>query len=88
MTPEIEIVSAFRKSSYSAQSGNCVELALAFRKSSYSAQNDACVELAHTPLGGRALRDSKTPSGPVQFITEPAWAPFLTALKSGELPTL
>ncbi|MET8980355.1 DUF397 domain-containing protein [Streptomyces sp. NPDC004539] len=27
MTPEIEIVSAFRKSSYSAQNNDCVELA-------------------------------------------------------------
>ncbi|KND36155.1 DUF397 domain-containing protein [Streptomyces acidiscabies] len=31
MTPDIEIVSAFRKSSYSAQNNDCVELALTSR---------------------------------------------------------
>ncbi|QZZ32675.1 DUF397 domain-containing protein [Streptomyces sp. ST1015] len=74
------MVSEFRKSSYSAQQDDCVELASAFRKSSYSAQENACVELAHTSLGGHAVRDSKHPSGPVQFFSAEAWTRFIQSV--------
>ncbi|QNP73113.1 DUF397 domain-containing protein [Streptomyces roseirectus] len=57
------------------------EIVSPFRKSSYSAQQDDCVELAHTSLGGRAVRDSKYSSGPVQFHGPDAWSRFLAALK-------
>ncbi|KND36153.1 DUF397 domain-containing protein [Streptomyces acidiscabies] len=53
------------------------EIVTPFRKSSYSAQENACVELARTSLGGHAVRDSKYPSGPVQFFGAEAWAGFV-----------
>lgn len=37
---------SWRKSSYSANSGNCVEIAVGWRKSSYSDANGECVEVA------------------------------------------
>jgi uncharacterized protein DUF397 len=61
----------WRKSSYSGdQGGSCVECAplgpLAWRKSTYSGdQGGDCVEIAQTPAATVAVRDSKTPSGPV-----------------------
>ncbi|MDX3796322.1 DUF397 domain-containing protein [Streptomyces acidiscabies] len=51
-----------------------------FRKSSYSAQQNACVELARTSLGGHAVRDSKYPSGPVQFFGAEAWTRFIQSV--------
>lgn len=50
----------WRKSSYSADQGDCIELA--WRKSSYSGDQGDCVELAHTATSG-AIRDSKNPGG-------------------------
>ncbi|QNP73112.1 DUF397 domain-containing protein [Streptomyces roseirectus] len=64
-----------------------VEVVSPFRKSSYSAQSNDCVELARTSVGGHAVRDTKHSSGPVQFHGPDAWSRFLTALKSGDLPT-
>jgi uncharacterized protein DUF397 len=67
----------WRKSSYSSdQGGDCVECAplgpLTWRKSSYSGdQGGSCVEIAETPGATVAVRDSKTPLGPVL-----AFAPF------------
>ncbi|MGH3913811.1 MAG: DUF397 domain-containing protein, partial [Pseudonocardiaceae bacterium] len=51
-----------------------------WRKSTYSNDQGACVEV--TDLGdGRAVRDSKDPTGPV-LITSPAqWAAFTSALR-------
>ncbi|MGJ5897472.1 DUF397 domain-containing protein [Streptomyces niveiscabiei] len=57
-----------------------IELVSEFRKSSYSAQENACVELAHTSLGGHAVRDSKHPSGPVQFFSAEAWTRFIQSV--------
>lgn len=50
---------AWRKSSRSGESGDCVELG--WRKSSFSGQAGECVELA---CAG-AVRDSKNPGGPI-----------------------
>jgi hypothetical protein len=47
----------WRKSSYSAGEGNCVEIA--WRKSSHSGNESNCVEIANTG----AVRDSKNPAG-------------------------
>ncbi|WP_416967063.1 DUF397 domain-containing protein [Streptomyces sp. 4F14] len=59
-----------------------IEFVSEFRKSSYSAQENACVELALTSLGGHAVRDSKHPSGPVQFFGSEAWTTFFESIRS------
>ncbi|MER7051433.1 DUF397 domain-containing protein [Streptomyces sp. NPDC000351] len=73
----------WRKSSYSSdQGGQCVECAplgrLAWRKSSYSGdQGGNCVEVAeltrHTTV---AVRDSKTPAGPILMLGPAAFTAF------------
>ncbi|CAL9435704.1 DUF397 domain-containing protein [Streptomyces sp. enrichment culture] len=74
----------WRKSSYSGdQGGECVECAplglLAWRKSSYSGdQGGDCVEVAELPLHATvALRDSKTPAGPVLTVAPAAFVTFV-----------
>jgi hypothetical protein len=43
-------------------------------KSSYStATSGNCVEVAALPDGGRAVRDSKNPDGPVLLLTADQW---------------
>ncbi|MFD9434062.1 DUF397 domain-containing protein [Streptomyces sp. NPDC057456] len=72
----------WRKSSYSGdQGGECVECApigpLAWRKSSYSSdQGGNCVEIAENPAT-IAIRDSKTPAGPILTIEPAAFSTFL-----------
>ena len=56
---------------------------LTFVKSSYSVQN-ACVEVAALPDGGRAVRDSKSPQGPVHSFTREEWTAFVSGVKAGE----
>lgn len=46
-------------------------------KSSYSGNNGNCVEVAVLPGGGRALRDSKNPSGPVLTFTDAEFGVFI-----------
>jgi hypothetical protein len=58
-----------------------------WRKSSYSAQASECVETRHVTRGGMAVRDSKDPSGPVLVFPADAWSTFVTAVKTGDLPT-
>jgi hypothetical protein len=73
----------WRKSSYSSdQGGNCVECApfgpLAWRKSSYSGdQGGNCVEIAEAPCATLAVRDSKTPAGPIITIDPAVFATFV-----------
>ncbi len=74
----------WRKSSYSSdQGGECVECAplgrLAWRKSSYSSdQGGNCVEVAEvTRHATVAVRDSKTPAGPVLTLAPAAFTAFL-----------
>jgi hypothetical protein len=66
----------WRKSSWSAEQTDCVELG--WRKSSWSAAQTDCVELSNTG----AVRDSKNPNGPILTVD---LAPFLAAIKSGQL---
>ncbi|MFJ9020907.1 DUF397 domain-containing protein [Streptomyces sp. NPDC102259] len=48
-----------------------------FRKSSYSAQQGDCVEVAPTATGGRAVRDSKEPDGPLLAVSGESWRAFV-----------
>ncbi|MCP2169949.1 DUF397 domain-containing protein [Goodfellowiella coeruleoviolacea] len=77
------------KSSYSTNNGNCVEVAYVaagadWRKSSYSTNNGTCVELA-TGTEAMFVRDSKNPDGPVLTFSSPAFAAFLSAIRSTDL---
>lgn len=56
-----------------------------FRKSSYSgATNDNCVEVATNLPGIIAVRDSKSPNGPVLIFSLNAWRSFLNRMKTDE----
>ncbi|MFG3131858.1 DUF397 domain-containing protein [Streptomyces tendae] len=74
----------WRKSSFSGdQGGECVECAplgrLAWRKSSYSSdQGGECVEVAEvTCRASVAVRDSKTPAGPVLTLAPATFSAFV-----------
>lgn len=54
-----------------------------YQKSSYSVQQGECVEVAPTSTGGRAIRDSKNPHGPLLYLTPNGWYAFLTGAKDG-----
>ncbi|WMD08446.1 DUF397 domain-containing protein [Streptomyces sp. FXY-T5] len=72
----------WRKSSYSGdQGGECVECApigaLAWRKSTYSGdQGGNCLEIAEAPCV-IAMRDSKTPAGPILTLDPAAFTTFI-----------
>jgi hypothetical protein len=53
------------------------EVVSTFRKSSYSAGEGNCVEVAYTAPGGRAVRDSKQPHGPLVTVSPKSWQAFL-----------
>ncbi len=55
----------------------------AWRRSSRS-YSDNCVEVAELPDGGRAVRDSKNPDGPILFFTPSEWTAFVGGAKDGE----
>ncbi|MEU3484773.1 DUF397 domain-containing protein [Streptomyces massasporeus] len=73
----------WRKSSYSGdQGGECVECvpigSLAWRKSAHSGdQGGQCVEIAETPHTTVAIRDSKTPAGPILTLGPAAFTTFI-----------
>ncbi|GLX40904.1 toxin [Streptomyces roseochromogenus] len=74
----------WRKSSYSADQGDCVECAplgaAAWRKSSYSGTTGGdCVEVAPQPALV-AVRDSKNPDGPAFTVSPAAFAAFVRGL--------
>ena len=48
-----------------------------FWKSSYSGQENTCVEVAATAPGGRAVRDSKRPHGPLLTVSRDSWQAFI-----------
>ena len=83
----------WRKSTYSSQSGNCVEVATnladlvavpdSWRKSSYSSQDGNCVEVAANAVGLVAVRDSKHPDGPELLVPATAWRVFVAGVKLG-----
>lgn len=53
-------------------------------KSSFSGNNGNCVEAAVLPGGGRALRDSKNPSGPILTFSADEFAAFIAGAVAGE----
>lgn len=79
----------WRKSSYSAGQGNCLEVTgvlaatAAWRKSSHSGQGNTCVEMARHQVRTVAVRDSKNPGhGHVPFRSE-AWRTLIDGIKAG-----
>ncbi|MFJ6620121.1 DUF397 domain-containing protein [Kitasatospora sp. NPDC091335] len=56
-------------------------------KSSRSNAQSACVEVAFLNNGIIPVRDSKDPEGPALAFPTDAWASFVTAIKTGELPS-
>ncbi|MEW2566911.1 DUF397 domain-containing protein [Streptomyces sp. NPDC047070] len=50
-----------------------------FVKSSYSTASGECVEVARNVPGTVAVRDSKTPDGPILHLSPTAWAEFIAA---------
>jgi hypothetical protein len=57
---------------------------LRWRKASYSSNQGNCVEVAALPDGGRAVRDSKDPSGPVLTFSAGAWRAFLARARRSD----
>ena len=54
-----------------------------WKKSSRSVDQGNCVEVANLD-GGRAVRDSKNPTGTVLQLFTTAWSAFTTAIKHGQ----
>ncbi|MFI9320846.1 DUF397 domain-containing protein [Kitasatospora aureofaciens] len=59
----------------------------AWRKSSFSGNQGNCIEVADGLLDIVPVRDSKDPHGPALSFPADAWTAFITAIKTGELPT-
>lgn len=55
-----------------------------WRKSTRTNNWGACVEVAGLGLGGRAVRDSKDPSGPALSFSAAQWAAFTAGVRAGE----
>jgi Domain of unknown function (DUF397) len=68
----------WRKSSYSAGNGGCVEVG--WRKSSYSASNGDCVEVGRWDSAEVRVRDTKNRTAGTLAFTAPPWRAFLTTL--------
>ncbi len=57
---------------------------LSWRKSSHSSDDGACVEIAGLDGNGRAVRDSKDPTGPALSFSAAQWAAFTAGVRAGE----
>ncbi|MGH7743363.1 MAG: DUF397 domain-containing protein [Candidatus Dormibacteria bacterium] len=53
-------------------------------KSSRSESVNDCVQVMKLTGGGRSVRNSKDPGGPVVTFTESEWSAFLGGAKDGE----
>jgi hypothetical protein len=58
---------------------------LTWIKSSLSFSLGNCVEVARLPGGGKAVRNSKDPTGPVLRFTRAEWDAFVSGVRNGEL---
>ncbi|MEU8267485.1 DUF397 domain-containing protein [Sphaerisporangium sp. NPDC049002] len=56
-----------------------------YKSSRSGANNDDCVEVANLSSGGRAVRDSKDPGGPVLAFGAGEWRAFVRGMKAGWL---
>lgn len=79
----------FRKSSFSADNGNCVEVALNLDddwvKSSFSSFDGNCLQIRRRFLTV-AVRDSKAgDDGDVLHFSPAAWREFVDSVKAGEM---
>jgi hypothetical protein len=54
-----------------------------WKKSSRSVDQGNCVEVANRD-GGRAVRDSKNPTGTVLQLSTTAWSALTTAIQDGQ----
>jgi hypothetical protein len=54
-----------------------------WHKSSFSGTEN-CVEVADLPGGGKAVRDSKDPSGTMLTFTPGEWRAFVQGARAGE----
>lgn len=52
-----------------------------FTKSSYSTAANECLEVARNTPGTIAIRDSKTPDGPILRLTPTTWTKFTATLR-------
>jgi Domain of unknown function (DUF397) len=77
----------WRKSSYTADQGNCVEVVEDWQKSSYSNAQGNCVEAAYGEPG-ILVRDSKDPDGPVLGFGAAEWQTFTSDVKAGRYGSL
>jgi hypothetical protein len=55
-----------------------------FKSTRSGSNGGGCVEVARLPDGGRAVRDSKDPTGPVLWFTTTEWEAFLGGVRDGE----
>ncbi|MFJ9242442.1 DUF397 domain-containing protein [Streptomyces sp. NPDC101776] len=51
-----------------------------FTKSSYGTPSNECLEVARNILGTIAIRDSKTPGGPILRLAPTTWTRFTATL--------
>ena len=72
----------WRKSSYSSNTGACVEVALNWHKSSYSGNRGHCVEVAET---SHQVHVRDTQNRALGHLTFPSsdWGSLLTSLREG-----
>jgi hypothetical protein len=52
-----------------------------FTKSSYSTPSNECLEVARNIPGTIAVRDSKTPDGPILRLAPTTWTKFTATLR-------
>ncbi|MER7752242.1 DUF397 domain-containing protein [Kitasatospora sp. NPDC097643] len=58
-----------------------------WRKSTFSGDQGNCVEVADGFADAVPVRDSKDPNGPALIFPAHAWTAFVTAIKTGEIPS-